>query len=424
MVLGILSAFLITFLSPIQLVNEEILARTNPTLLDVFVALVAGGVAAMALTQPRISNSLAGVAIATSLLPPLCVSGIGLALANAEIFGGGLLLFLANVISIIFIAVCYFYFIGVRRTTRLTLRRKGFLFILFVLLITAIPLFSLLRQYSFELSAYNQVQSILSNGLKTISPNITLERVKTEVKQQNGTEVLVVQATLWLPEDFSINFNQRERLVAQLQHELKRDVELTLQLQKQISVVSEQDILYRSKNEELKNTFVEELEKINSALSIDSLQISQRDDDEVWVIDTVLRGDPSTALSIPQLESLEEAVSTQTDTSAQINVEIISRIQLQTNPDIENKRIKSDVEKAMYETFPEITVSNISFQTSVPGNDQEIPVTTIAIEVKTPRPVQFDSENIAAIQNLLEAAYEKEFVITIESIAVNRFRLE
>lgn len=128
LLIAFVSSFLITLISPVKLINAEILARTTPTLLDIIVALAAGGVAALAITQPRISESLAGVAIATSLMPPLSVSGIGLALLNYTTFTGALLLFFANVVSIIFISILIFTLIGVKRHTGNTLRRKGFTF--------------------------------------------------------------------------------------------------------------------------------------------------------------------------------------------------------------------------------------------------------------------------------------------------------
>ncbi|MFW5703973.1 MAG: DUF389 domain-containing protein [Patescibacteria group bacterium] len=422
--IGIISAFIITYVSPIKLISDEILARTNPTLLDIFVALVAGTVASLALIQPRISESLAGVAIATSLMPPLCVSGIGLALAERQIFTGGLLLFLANIVSIIFIAVILFYLVGIRRSTHLTLRSKGIVLIGIVLILTSIPLFTLLRQYSFKVFAYNRVNQVLTKGLEQISPNISLEGVRTELSKREGQEVVIVTAQLWIPEDFSINFNQRERIVAQLQHELKRKVDLNLRLQKTISVISEQDILLRSTNETIKQVFVDELNSINSAVSIDSLNIyPDQNATSDWIVEAVLRGDPTSALSVPQLEEIETKISKEIEEDVEINVEIISRIKLQTNPELENQKIKSDIQKALYDTFPDIEISNISFTNSESQDSSEVQSMDVIVELKTTEAFTFDEEDMQSIKNLLQAKYNRLFTITLETIEVDRYEL-
>ncbi|QQS44203.1 DUF389 domain-containing protein [Candidatus Roizmanbacteria bacterium] len=105
--------------------KSEILTRTQPTLLDIVIALSAGTVAAFAIVQKRISSSLAGVAIATSLMPPLCVGGIGLALLNPKIASGGLLLFIANVVSIIFVSIFVFRIVGIETHGSQKLQKTG-----------------------------------------------------------------------------------------------------------------------------------------------------------------------------------------------------------------------------------------------------------------------------------------------------------
>ena len=164
-VVGLLAAYFITLLSPLKIVNAEILSRTQPTLLDLIIALVAGAIGASAILKPRISQNLAGVAVATSLMPPLCVSGIGLALANVSVFAGGLLLFFANIISILFATIFIFSFLGQKRHPEDILKRRGVILVSLALLLTAIPLFLLLRNYSFRTVAYARVHETLREEL-------------------------------------------------------------------------------------------------------------------------------------------------------------------------------------------------------------------------------------------------------------------
>ena len=72
-------AALVTVVSPWDVVGSELLSRTRPTMLDLGIAIAAGAAGAFSLTRKSIASSIAGVAIAVALVPPLCVVGIGLA---------------------------------------------------------------------------------------------------------------------------------------------------------------------------------------------------------------------------------------------------------------------------------------------------------------------------------------------------------
>ena len=91
---------------------SEILGRTQPSLFDLAVALAGGTAGSYALVQPRLSSALAGVAIATALMPPLCVVGLGISQGNMAIWGGALLLFLTNIAAIVFAASGIFALAG------------------------------------------------------------------------------------------------------------------------------------------------------------------------------------------------------------------------------------------------------------------------------------------------------------------------
>jgi len=113
--LAILLAVLLTLLNnrmpffSIQELPSEILMRTNPSPIDLTIALAGGIAAAYALTQPNISAAVPGVAIATALMPPLCTVGIGIALGRWDVAGGALLLFITNAVTIAFSAMLVFY---------------------------------------------------------------------------------------------------------------------------------------------------------------------------------------------------------------------------------------------------------------------------------------------------------------------------
>ncbi len=96
----------------LQELPHEVLTRTHPTPIDLFIALAGGAAAAFAWALPQVSPSLPGVAIATALMPPLCVVGIGLALGEWRVAGGALLLFFTNAVAIAFASMLVFYALG------------------------------------------------------------------------------------------------------------------------------------------------------------------------------------------------------------------------------------------------------------------------------------------------------------------------
>jgi uncharacterized hydrophobic protein (TIGR00271 family) len=104
-------------IGPLNFLEElpsEVTSRTRPNLFDLIVALAGGTVAAYATSQPKLSSTIAGVAIATALMPPLCTSGIGLSQGDLDVSGGALLLFTVNLVSIVFAGSTMFALVGFR----------------------------------------------------------------------------------------------------------------------------------------------------------------------------------------------------------------------------------------------------------------------------------------------------------------------
>lgn len=91
---------------------SEVLSRTRPSPIDLGVALAGGLAATFALVQPQLSAALPGVAIATALMPPLCVVGFGLALGRWDVAGGAFLLFITNAVTIAASAISLFFVLG------------------------------------------------------------------------------------------------------------------------------------------------------------------------------------------------------------------------------------------------------------------------------------------------------------------------
>ena len=92
--------------------NEEIMQRINPSLGYLLVAISAGVAAAFAQVRPKLSEALPGIAVSIALLPPLCVSSLGIVLGKMEVFTGSLGLFVLNLFGIIVASIIIFGLMG------------------------------------------------------------------------------------------------------------------------------------------------------------------------------------------------------------------------------------------------------------------------------------------------------------------------
>jgi uncharacterized hydrophobic protein (TIGR00271 family) len=81
--------------------NSQVAGRVSPRLVDLVAALATGAVGAVALCRSDISDTLPGVAIAISLVPPLAVTGLTLESGSSSEAAGALLLFVTNVTAIL-----------------------------------------------------------------------------------------------------------------------------------------------------------------------------------------------------------------------------------------------------------------------------------------------------------------------------------
>lgn len=155
--ISLAASFIYFLITPLNLTNpSELLARTNPTIYDVLIALFGGFAGILEQCRKEKGTVFAGVAIATALMPPLCTAGFGLASGNFSYFMGAAYLFVINCIFIMlatYVSVKHFGFREATFTSELAQRRtRIFSTVLIVLFIipsiwTAV---TFIRQNNFE----------------------------------------------------------------------------------------------------------------------------------------------------------------------------------------------------------------------------------------------------------------------------------
>ncbi len=151
----LLTAGLIALFIPIERLTSEMAGRLSPTILDLFVAIASGIAAAYAKSNEKILGSLAGVAIAVALVPPLAVAGIGLGWMDWHMFSSAFLLFITNLVGIVLAAAFTFAILGY---SPLHLAKKGIVIWFTIVAVVSIPLYSSFSKMKEDI----RVQKVLS----------------------------------------------------------------------------------------------------------------------------------------------------------------------------------------------------------------------------------------------------------------------
>lgn len=188
-ILAIILAWLLGSLVGLPDFGSEVLARSKPTLLDLGIAIAAGGISGFAKVQPKVSGTLAGTAIAVALMPPICVIGLGLSQGNWSLSLGASLLYVTNLLGITLSCMLTFLIAGY---TPLNRARKA---ILWALGLTAILIVPLGVGFA-ELLQQAQLEASLKRAL--LNRTITFQRME-----------LINSDTNWLKEPAEVRLTVR-----------------------------------------------------------------------------------------------------------------------------------------------------------------------------------------------------------------------
>ena len=239
----------------LRIAGSEILSRASPTLIDLGIALAAGGAGAFSHTRQSIASTIAGAAIAVALVPPLAVCGIGLSLGEKAVLetgeyvsaigfiGGGydlaagaFILFLTNFVGIVAVAVLIF---AVQRYGKW----KRALLILIVMVGLVVPLVQPLREEFQILYVKNRVARLLAI-LEQTRPDIVGENgrlLSLHVGSQKGQIYVEIEGF----EDNRTIANAQDRVDLFLQY-LTQEIGQEVKLQYRIIAVDEIKIFQSS----------------------------------------------------------------------------------------------------------------------------------------------------------------------------------
>ena len=162
--------YLLSFLMPAAFNPEnvgQIMARTSPRLIDLLAALATGLAGAFAIGRRDVSDTLPGVAIAISLVPPLANVGILLGSGRSDLAAGSMLLFVTNYLAIVLTGSFVFGLMGFPQAALAgrTPRVKG----LAIALVTTMIVLIVLPL------AYSSIAVFRTNGAESRAANATKE---------------------------------------------------------------------------------------------------------------------------------------------------------------------------------------------------------------------------------------------------------
>lgn len=208
--ISVLASCLYFLITPLKLANPtELLARTNPSIYDVIIALFGGAAGILELCRKEKGTVLSGVAIATALMPPLCTAGYGIASGHLSYFLGAIYLFFINGIFIIlatYIMVKYLEFDEIQFANETTGKRVKHFITLVVILVAVPSIWSatiMIRDNRFSQNVSNFIKEN-----RTIGNNYIYDY---QIEKRKGGKV-----TLFITGG-SLTFDEKERLASSAQ---------------------------------------------------------------------------------------------------------------------------------------------------------------------------------------------------------------
>ncbi len=220
-VLLVISSAAICWVTGLQGLNDEIVARTEPTLIDLGVALAAGAAGAFAKSRKQVADAFPGVAISVALVPPISVIGIGIAQANPTVIVGSTLLFATNLTGILLSGMLIFIW---QRYGSWRRAQGGILASAAIMAVLGIPLGFSLRHLLIQSNTRQQVRELVRQGFAGFESGVV---EITAVVERQG--ILWVEVAIAAPLE-SVGEQALEDAQQRLSQELGRSVALKVQL--------------------------------------------------------------------------------------------------------------------------------------------------------------------------------------------------
>lgn len=224
--LALVMGLLVGFIPLKEPMTAQVMARTQPTLLDVVVAILSGMAVAYALCRSEATAALPGVAIAAALVPPLSAAGISLANRFYQEFAGALLLFITNFVAISSASALVFLVLGFRPSSaqkerRIIRSRSAIIAGVFLIIITLLVAYTTLRLAQTSTAEAN-IRQIAEKGVTEVAGAQLTEINITDQGEEALQIDLIVRSARSIPHSTVVELQEF------IATELQREVAMTL----------------------------------------------------------------------------------------------------------------------------------------------------------------------------------------------------
>lgn len=233
---SILMWMLVAFLVWFNLETPEILARSTPNIIDFFIAIFSAMVAVLSLRFTRLWESIAWVAMAASLMPPLVVVWLELAMLNTAIAFWAFMLFLTNLVAIILVWTIFFWLYWftphMEKQQKSMVKRLSFVLVLIIIII--VPLVSSFMLIREEVKIRNTFREYFTNSISTELNNFVISEI--DVKSIKKDDI-IIKSVIKIPENEDISL-----IIEQINEDLSwiywKNVELDLEIVRVVNIKS------------------------------------------------------------------------------------------------------------------------------------------------------------------------------------------
>lgn len=183
--LALLASSLVSLSFTYKPITDEMQGRLNPSLLDLAVAIISGVAAAYSKSFKEIIQSLAGVAIAVALVPPLAVAGIGIGRGDFYFFLQAFLLFSTNLVGIVLAAAFTFRILGFSPAVH---NKRHLGVVIVALILISVPLYFSYERIAEKVTFEQRLQKerFLVNGKYIIVQ-------KADISRQGNRSIIIMK---------------------------------------------------------------------------------------------------------------------------------------------------------------------------------------------------------------------------------------
>lgn len=223
--------------------TNEILSRTSPNILDLFIAMFSAMIAVLSLGFKRFWwESIAWVAMAASLMPPLEIIWIELYFWNLTWAYWATMLFAANLVAIILVGIIIFriYWFTPNAWDRQKVSMETFIFIVLVVVTISIPLFQSLVMIREKSEIRKDAKIYLENILKKENSQISISNLDVDSIKEDSVSII---STIKLPEWINFYDTFKKQLDFELTKKLWKNVELNIDLIRTANIMSSSNLI-------------------------------------------------------------------------------------------------------------------------------------------------------------------------------------